>query len=80
MSGSLTGDAGPDAQRTAEWLLRHNLVHVLASDGHRSTGPRAPLLSHAVEVAAGIVGEKRARDMVTEIPRRILAGETMEEY
>jgi protein-tyrosine phosphatase len=78
MSGSLTGDAGPNSQRTAEWLLRHNLAHVLASDGHRATGPRAPLLSRAVEIAAGIIGEERAHSMVTEVPQRILAGESLE--
>ena len=73
-AGSLLGAFRPAAERTARWFLRRGLAHCLASDGHRSRGPRAPLLSPGLEVAAQIVGEERARAMVTEVPRRILKG------
>ncbi len=73
-AGSLLGAAGPPARETAQRLLRHGLAHVLASDGHAATGPRAPLLRAGVEAAAKLVGKSRAQAMVTEVPQRILEG------
>ena len=71
-AGSLTGDMGLDAQRSAEELLRLGLAHVIASDGHAPRGPRAPLLSRGVAAAAAIVGEEAARRMVDSVPRALL--------
>ena len=72
-AASLTGDFGRDARKAAEGLLRKNLVHFIASDGH-STNGRLPVLSSAVRAAAKIVGEDEARKMVTEYPRAIIEG------
>ena len=76
-AGSLTGDVGPDAQRTAEELLRLGLAHVMASDGHAPAGARAPLLSRGVAAAAAIVGDTAARKMVDSVPRALLQGGTV---
>ncbi len=68
---SLTGGAGRAARAAAELLLRADLVHVIASDAHRL--PERPAgLSAAVARAARIVGEARARAMVTSVPQAVL--------
>jgi protein-tyrosine phosphatase len=70
---SLTGGFGLEVKRVAENLLRHNLIHFIASDAHSANG-RPPMLSSAVKAAAKIAGEEEARKMVTEYPRAILEG------
>ena len=76
-AGSLIGDTGPDAQRTAKELLRLGLAHVIASDGHAPSGARAPLLSRGVAAAAAIVGEEAAHRMVDSVPRALLQGQRL---
>jgi protein-tyrosine phosphatase len=70
---SLTGAAGSHSQKCAEILLKHNLVHLIASDAH-SVAERFPSLSKAVERAAHIVGEEKATKMVQDIPLAVLSG------
>ncbi|RMF87423.1 MAG: tyrosine protein phosphatase [Nitrospinota bacterium] len=73
-SMSLTGGFGPAAQRCAALLLQHNLCHIIASDAH-SLQRRPPLLTPGVDVAAQLIGETRARAMVTTIPQAVVRGE-----
>lgn len=61
------------AYRTARTLLRHDLVHLIASDAH-SVGRRPPRLLKAVEAAADLVGEQRALRMVHDVPLAVLGG------
>ncbi len=76
---SLIGTFGALAKRTAEALLTHNLVQIIASDAHSPRAHlRAPVLSPGVEVAAKLVGEEHARAMVTTVPQAILKGERVE--
>jgi len=70
---SLTGGFGSGVRRTAERLLKHRLVHVIASDTH-SIDARPPILSTAVRAAEKIVGNEEARRMVTEYPQAIIEG------
>lgn len=70
---SLTGYAGPGAQKTARALLRQGLAHIIASDGH-SPFRRPPLISDGLAAAAAIVGEERALQMVTDVPHAVLQG------
>lgn len=71
---SITGDFGGIAMQCAERLLRHRMVHVIASDAHSSES-RPPVLSQAVEAAAEIMGSyDEAERMVTEVPAAILSG------
>ena len=73
---SVTGELGEAAMECAHELLKRRLVHVIASDAH-SSRHRPPILSHAVEAAAYVIGdEKTARAMVTDWPAAILAGES----
>ena len=71
---SITGDFGGIAMQCAERLLRHRMVHVIASDAHSSES-RQPVLSQAVEAAAEIMGSyDDSERMVTEVPAAILSG------
>ena len=71
---SITGvfDAAP--MKCALWMLKNNLVHVIASDAH-SPVARPPILSNAVKVVSDMLGEEAANKMVLEHPRMILEGE-----
>ncbi len=73
---SLTGDFGKLPAKTATLLLKHRLVHIIASDAH-SPEDRPPALSEALQRAAEILNSYTdAAHMVTDIPRSILAGST----
>ena len=74
---SLTGGFGKKVQRAARTMVECRLCHLIASEGH-SSDRHPPVLSSAVEVAAGILGEEAALEMVTETPAKILAGEFVE--
>jgi len=65
-------------QRCAQELLKHRLVHVIASDAH-SPDIRPPLLSRAVNEAADLAGsDSLAASLVDGIPAKILAGEPVD--
>ena len=71
---ALTGRWGQAAWQTAEWLLKREAVHVLATDAH-DTKSRPPLLSAARDAAAEICGEEVARALVDGNPRAIVGGQ-----
>ena len=75
---SITGKFGSEAQKSAHTLMRRNLVHVIASDGHRPKGPRTPVMAEAVTYAAKIVGPERADAMAVLVPQAILEGRTVD--
>jgi len=72
----LTGSWGEAAWRTAQWLLRRDAVHVLASDGH-DTKHRPPLLSAARNAAAELCGNDVARALVDDNPRAVVSGQAL---
>ena len=72
-AGSIVGHFGGRVKRFTETLLRRGLCHILASDTHLPRGPRSPQLRYCVEAAEKLVGPERARAMVVERPRAILA-------
>ncbi len=78
-AASLTGELGREVRGTAGLFMMHNLVHIIASDAHRAIG-RPPGLSQGVAAAAKIVGESKARAMVTEIPRAILDNKALPDW
>jgi protein-tyrosine phosphatase len=71
---SITGDFDAAPMKCALWMLKNNLVHVIASDAH-SPVARPPILSNAVKVVSDMLGEEAANKMVLEHPRMILEGE-----
>jgi protein-tyrosine phosphatase len=69
-AASVAGYFGERAQEIALQMLAQDCVTILASDAH-NTEHRPPLLHGGVEAAAEVVGEARARALVTEIPWKI---------
>jgi len=57
--------------------LRHNCVHFLATDAHRSKG-RPPILSRGRDAAAAIVGTEAARKLVYENPLAVVTGSAIQ--
>jgi len=78
-AASLTGELGKEVRTTAGLFMVNNLVQIIASDAHRAIG-RPPGLRRAVEAAAKIVGESKARAMVDEIPRAILENRALPDW
>jgi protein-tyrosine phosphatase len=68
---SITGGFGPESRDFTIYLLRQNLVHMIASDGH-SADLRPPQLSEAVALAADVVGREKAETLVTTVPQAII--------
>ena len=75
-AGSLAGRFWPKVKKTAESLLKRDLVHVIASDCHGAAGSRDPGLKDGLRAAAKLVGQELASQMVLERPRAI-AGTNM---
>jgi protein-tyrosine phosphatase len=74
-SGSLTGDFGKTAFKTAMDLLDRDLVHVIASDAH-STKRRVPGLAAAEQAARERRSAAIAQALVADNPAAIIAGRT----
>ena len=70
---SVTGEFGPTAKTCAATLLRHNCVHFLATDTHR-TKSRPPILSKGRHAAAAIIGSEAASALVETNPRAVIEG------
>jgi protein-tyrosine phosphatase len=70
---SITGDFDAAPMKCALWMLKNNLVHVIASDAHSPAG-RPPILSKALKVVSDKLGEEAANKMVLDHPRMILEG------
>jgi protein-tyrosine phosphatase len=73
---AVNGQWGEAAWRTAQWLLKRDAVHVLATDAH-DTKHRPPLLSPARDAAAEICGADVARALVDGNPRAIISGQPL---
>lgn len=69
---SFAGLFGKPAKRAAETLLRHQAIHVLASDAH-SAGHRLVAVEQARARVAKLVGERATRTMTVDNPRALLA-------
>ncbi|HHT9137707.1 MAG TPA: tyrosine-protein phosphatase, partial [Candidatus Wunengus sp. YC60] len=70
---SIVGDFDAAPLKCVLWMLKNNLVHVIASDAH-SPVARPPILSRAVKIVSDMLGEEAARKMVLENPGTILEG------
>lgn len=73
-TGSLLGRFGPRAQAAAEAILAHAAVWpvVISSDSHDLDDRPTGLMDQARDVAARLVGETLAQDMVDARPRSFL--------
>lgn len=69
--GTILGRLGAGARRTAWWLLRRGLAHVVASDAH-SADRRNPSLAHVRDTLGRELSWEYAELLLEENPRRIL--------
>jgi len=74
--GTILGRLGGGAQRTAWWLLRRGLAHVVASDAHTAVR-RNPNLASVRDSIGQEISWTYAELLLEENPRRILNGEDM---
>ncbi len=69
-AGSLFGQFGGVIQKRAKALLQLDAIDILASDAHNDE-EHAFCFGKSLPLAAAIVGEARAQEMVNESPRRV---------
>jgi protein-tyrosine phosphatase len=72
-ASAFTGRWGETAYRMAEWLLKHDALHVLATDSH-DTKNRPPNLSAARDSVEELRGPEVAQALVDDNPRAIISG------
>ena len=75
-ASAFTGRWGKRAQASAEWLLRKNAVHVLATDAH-GLNSRPPVLSGGRDAVANLCGQEMADILVAGNPKAIVNGDEL---
>jgi protein-tyrosine phosphatase len=75
---SLFGDFGEGSRLAAEWFLKEDFVHVVASDAH-SSKVRRPRLRRAERLLTSIAGGETACKLLRANPAAIIHGETIAE-
>jgi protein-tyrosine phosphatase len=70
-ANSLTGRWGEKAFKVAQWLLRNESVHIIASDCHNLES-RSPVLSQAYGVLEKTYGAELATALVTDNPHAVV--------
>jgi len=78
-TGSFLGLHGKEAQRTALTLLRHEMVHLVATDCH-SMGRRRPEYKEAYARVAAHSSAQMAEKLFVEMPQQLLANEIVEPW
>jgi protein-tyrosine phosphatase len=75
-ANAFTGFWGAPSQKMAEWLLKREAVHVVASDAHDPVH-RKPVLSEAHKAIAALAGMEIADALVTHNPAAIVDGKSL---
>lgn len=78
-SGSFSGMFGSEVEAAIFQFVGWNLIHFIGSDGHNSRS-KAPRLSEAVKKAASVIGEERAKALVTDNPQAVLDDVELPDY
>ena len=78
-AGSLLGRYGKKVQRTAKKLLANNTIHIISSDVHSIPNGHYPL-SQGVKIAAKVIGIKRAKEMITSTPGKVIQCERIKPF
>ena len=71
---SLCGEFGGRTKKVARRWLKEGIVDMVASDGH-SCGGRPPVMDDAARLIRKMAGPSAEEWVLSEVPRRILAGE-----
>ena len=75
-ANAITGFWGSRSKKMAEWLLKRELVHVIASDAH-DPERRKPVLSEARRAVVKLASEEIADALVTHNPAAIVEGKSL---
>jgi len=75
-ASALTGSWGTRARQSAQWLFKHQAVHILATDAH-DTVRRPPILSAARGLVAKQWGEDVAQMLVETNPGAVVRNEKL---
>jgi protein-tyrosine phosphatase len=75
---ALLGAQGERLRQTAETLLTHGMIHLIASDAHGLPPRRPPLLARAHARAAELVGIDVADCLVTTTPAALLTNASVQ--
>jgi protein-tyrosine phosphatase len=75
-ASAVTGAWGEPVKRSAEWLLKRDAVHFLASDGH-DTKRRPPIMSSAKDAVAELCNTDVADALVNRNPKAVVLGQTL---
>jgi protein-tyrosine phosphatase len=73
---SILGKWGRSAKAATEWLIKHNAIHVIASDAH-GIDSRLPILSKARDQVAILAGQGAAQALVRDNPLSIVKGKAI---
>ncbi|WP_432662610.1 CpsB/CapC family capsule biosynthesis tyrosine phosphatase [Wukongibacter baidiensis] len=73
-SGSITGRFGKKAMETVRTLIKNNMAHFVASDGH-SSRVRAPRLKSTYRKSIEVFGEEKAEKLFKINPQKVIKGE-----
>ncbi len=77
-ANAVTGAWGGRSKKIVEWLLKHDAIHVVASDAHDPVR-RKPILSEARQAITKLAGAELAERLVTHNPAAIVAGDPLPE-
>lgn len=72
-SGSIIGKFGKETMKTALNLIKYNMAHVVASDGHSMRG-RKPSLREAYEKVMSLYGNEKAKEFFYINTQKIVEG------
>ena len=75
-ANAITGFWGSRSKKMAEWLLKREAVHVIASDAH-DPQHRKPVLSEARHAVVKLTSEEIADALVTHNPAAIVEGKSL---
>jgi protein-tyrosine phosphatase len=75
-AGSILGEFGRDPRTTALRLLKHRLVHFVATDAHSPTF-RKPLLQEAYQVVCASTDERYADQIFKHFPATAIEGKPL---
>ena len=70
-TGSLFGHYGPGSREAGEYLLHQEMMHVIATDAHGSTGNRVPNMRDGFDRVAELTSEARAWALARDNPLAI---------
>lgn len=76
--GSLVGIYGKEANKCINVLLKHNLIHFMASDTHHANGKNYGLLLEAKKELIDIVGLEYANELLRDNAKKMIDDENIE--